>query len=74
MGFLSTLFGGGEKEERVAEPVAEPENENTQIDPNTSSGLSQAAKQKQQIMARRGRTDLRTDRGTSSGVAIAGKK
>ncbi|MEK9811268.1 MAG: hypothetical protein VW362_12520 [Candidatus Nanopelagicales bacterium] len=74
MGFLASIFGGGggDKDEPVAQPLPEPEPEKNNIDPNRDKEISEAAKQRQQILARRGRSSLVTSRDgdTRSGVSI----
>jgi hypothetical protein len=77
MGFLAGIFGGGgDDPEPVAQPLPEPEEKKTRVDPNRDQELSEAAKQKQAILARRGRSSLVTGRNTgatSTGVSIAGR-
>jgi hypothetical protein len=73
MGFLSAIFGGGRSEPApVAEPLPEPEPQMTEIDPNREAELSEAARNRQMILARRGRSSLVTSRDgeTRSGVSI----
>jgi len=75
MGFLTGIFGGGEDPEPVEEPLPEPEEQKTRVDPNRDQELSEAARQKQQILARRGRSSLVTGRNTGTtrtGVSISG--
>ena len=69
MGFLSAIFGGGD-DEPVATPVAEPEDQGADIDPNMDEQFAQAWRARQSILSRRGRSDLVTGRG--SGVSIVG--
>jgi len=75
MGFIMDIFGGGQEPEAVAEPLAEPEEQTTSIDPNRDQELSEAAKKKHEILARRGRSKLVTSRAgndsTRSGVSVA---
>tara|TARA_R110000851_G_scaffold111324_2_gene234531 strand:- start:1494 stop:1814 length:321 start_codon:yes stop_codon:yes gene_type:complete len=73
MGFLAGIFGGGGDEEKfVAEPIEEAEEQRTDIDPNLDAELSEAKKQRQAVVARRGRSELVTSRktATKSGVNI----
>ena len=73
MGFLAGIFGGGDEDEPVAQPLPEPEEQRNDIDPNLDSALSEARKQRAAIKARTGRSDLVTSR-TKSGVSIMGSK
>lgn len=70
MGFLMSLFGGGGDDDTpVAEPLPEPEEQRTDIDPNLDNSLAEAKKQRAAINARRGRSNLVT---TRAGVSIVG--
>ena len=66
MGFLSSIFGGGD-DEPVAQALPEPEEQRTDIDPNADQQFAEARKARQSILSRRGRSDLVTAR---SGVSI----
>ena len=76
MGFLAALFGGGDDDNDpapVAQPLPEPKEKKQKVDPNRDQELSEAAKQKKQILARRGRSSLVTGRDTgTTGVSIVG--
>lgn len=64
---MGAIFGGGPK----APPAEEPTK--TRIDPNRDAELAEAARRKQAIFARRGRSFLRGDSGTTrGGVTFAG--
>lgn len=69
MGFLAGIFGGGDDDEPVAQPLPEPEEDRQDIDPNLSSALSEAKKTRAMLNARTGRSDLVTSR---SGTSIMG--
>jgi hypothetical protein len=58
MGNPLGIFGGGSRQQVR---VPEPEEDLTQIDPNRAAQLREAAKRRQAIFARRGRSSLRTD-------------
>jgi|TARA_R110000824_G_scaffold64034_2_gene167705 hypothetical protein len=72
MGFLAGIFGGGDEDKFVAEPIEEAEEQRTDIDPNLDAELSEAKKQRQAVVARRGRSELVSSRktATNSGVNI----
>lgn len=69
MGFLAGIFGGGDDDEPVAQPLPEPEEDRQDIDPNLDSALSEAKKTRAMLNARTGRSDLVTSR---SGTSIMG--
>jgi len=68
------IFGGGDEPEAAAEPVDEPVEQTSTLDPNRDEQLSEASKKKREILARRGRSSLVTSRGdgttTRSGVSV----
>mgnify|MGYP003669371936 FL=1 len=72
MSFLSGLFGGVNEEKFVADPIEPPEDQRTDIDPNLSDELSAANRQREDIVAMRGRSALVSSRKTTtnSGVNI----
>ena len=72
MSFLSGLFGGVNEEKFVADPIEPPEDQRTDIDPNLSDELSAAKRQREDIVAMRGRSALVSSRKTTtnSGVNI----
>lgn len=74
MGFLASIFGGGgdDSPAPVAQPLPEPEKKTTSVDPYRDSELSEAAKQRQAILAKRGRSSLVSSRAgdTASGISI----
>jgi|13_taG_2_1085334.scaffolds.fasta_scaffold171390_1 hypothetical protein len=69
MGFLTSLFGGGEEDTPMPE-APKVEEARRDIDPNMSEGLAEARRTRQQIQARTGRSDLVTSRRT--GINIVG--
>jgi len=86
MGFLASIFGGGDDESAPAPapapaPVApapvqemvleEPVEDRTDIDPNLDQALSSAKRTRKALAARTGRSDLVTSR---TGVSIVGSK
>ena len=83
MGFLSKIFGGGEKQAPV-QPVVEevpeePEPLQTDpVDPNEEEKRVVASTNRKAMLARRGRSSLvssrRDDEGIRGGVSIAGGK
>lgn len=76
MGFLASIFGGGEDKPAAPAPVQEkvleePTEDRQDIDPNLDSALASAKKTRAMLNARTGRSDLVTSR---SGVNIVGGK
>ena len=62
MGFLASVFGGGEKDNTPEPVLVEPTEETEVLDPNRDNEMSEAAKARQQILAKRGRSSLVTSR------------
>ena len=58
MGFLNAIFGGGGDEAPVAEPLAEPEDQSTRVDPGLDAQYAQAAEARKGENRRRGRSSL----------------
>ncbi len=85
MGFLASIFGGGDDDRPAPAPapapvapapvqekvLEKPVEDRTDIDPNLDQALSSAKRTRKALSARTGRSDLVTSR---TGVSIVGGK